>query len=145
MIIRSSQFAVFQQQVDMLFVERVVRELLETDADVVVQFPTYTTTVSKIPDETLQFMVTSGIARARNYSMTWESALFSFVSLMFSVAPNFDQHPNIQQVLKDTTIVPDERIDQLWERISEEDWEAVEQNYNPHAWGIEPVKKIKIT
>ena len=135
MIIRSPQFTVFQQQADARFIERVVGELLETDADVVVRFPTYTTTVSEIPYETLQFMVTSGIERARSYDMTWESTLVSFVSLMFSVAPNFDEHPLIQRVLKDPAILPDERIDHLWEKISEKNWQAVEQHYDSSVWG----------
>lgn len=141
LIIRSTQFAVFQQQADALFVQRVVKQLLRTDGEVVVRFLTYTSTVSELPRETLQSMVRSGIARARSYGMTWESTLVGFVSLMFSVAPNFDEHPLIRRVLLDENVPPDERIEVLWERVSEESWDAAGKTYDSNAWGINPLSE----
>ena len=171
LIVRPAQLEAFQSQADAAFEMQIVEYLQEEHGEDLVrlptgvlvieqpsaktlrerneddfeQFPAGMFSVEELPDEILLEMVRNGIARARNYGMSWESSLTAFVVLMFVIAPNFDQHPNIQQVLKDTTIVPDERIDHLWERTSEEDWEKVEQHYDSSAWGIEHVKEIKIT
>ncbi|HLM02671.1 MAG TPA: hypothetical protein VK400_16575 [Pyrinomonadaceae bacterium] len=167
LIVRPAQLEAFQPQADAAFETQVVQYLQEEHGEDIVRLPTGVLIieqpsaktlqekyeddfeqlpegmfiVEQLPDEILLGMVRSGIARARNYEMSWESSLTAFVVLMFVIAPNFDQHPNIQRVLKDTTIVPDERIDHLWERTSEEDWEKVAQHYDSSAWGIKPVEE----
>jgi hypothetical protein len=86
-------------------------------------------------------MVRNGIARARRYGMNWESSLTAFVVLMFVAAPNFDEHPLIQRILRDDGAAPNERIDRLWEKTSEANWKTVEQDYDASAWSIKPVEE----
>jgi hypothetical protein len=75
--------------------------------------------------------------------MTWESSLMAFVAIMFVAAPNFDQHPLIGRVLKDEAVAPDARINQLWERTTDQNWEAVAQNYDPSAWDRQAPGEMK--
>lgn len=113
---------------------KIIEYLRENHADALVELPDRAVLVNSIPDETLYAMIKTGIAGARSYGMRWESSLGAFVVLMFVAAPNFDDHPLIQRILKDESIGPDSRIDQLWERTTDQNWEAIQQNYDPSCW-----------
>ena len=132
--IRREQFEVFQPVAEAAFVRRVAEHLRDSHADAVVQFPNEVVLVKQITDERLLGLAKDAITRARGYGLDWESAVTAFVVLMFVAAPNFDKHPLIQRVLKDERVDANSRIDQLWERTTEENWEAVRKNYDPTAW-----------
>lgn len=134
LIIRPDQFEVFQPVAEAAFVRRVVEHLREDHAETVIQLPNEVVLVKQISDERFHEMVRNGIARARRYGIDWESAVTAFVVLMFVAAPNFDKHPLIQRVLKDERVEANLRVDRLWERTSEENWEAIKKNYDPAAW-----------
>lgn len=134
--IRPEQLKVFQQQADEAFVSRVVKYFKEEHPDIAVHLPGRTYVVDQTPEETLHEIVRNGIAHARGYGMSWESSLSAFVGLMLVVAPNFDEHPLIQRVLKNREVESDLRIEQLWEQTSEETWEAAKQNYDANAWHL---------
>lgn len=134
LIIRAEQFEVFQPVAESAFVRRIAEHLREHHANAVVQFPNEVILVKQITDERLRGMVEHAVTRARLYGMDWESAVTAFAVLMFVVAPNFDKHPLIQRVLKDERTPANSRIDQLWERTSDENWEAARKNYDPTAW-----------
>jgi hypothetical protein len=136
--IRAEQFEVFQPVAEAAFVRRVVEHLRDHHSDVVVQLPNEVILIKQISDEKLRGMAKGGMARARDHGMDWESAVTAFVVLMFVAAPNFDKHPLVQRVLKDERVDANSRIDQLWERTTEENWEAVRKNYDPTAWAFEP-------
>ena len=132
--IRREQFEVFQPVAEAAFVRRVAEHLRASHADAVVQLPNEVILVKQIADERLRRLAKDAIARARGYGMDWESTVTAFVVLMFVAAPNFDKHPLIQRILKDERVPANSRIDQLWERTTEENWEAVRKNYDPAAW-----------
>lgn len=134
MIVRAQQFEAFQPQADASLVRKIIEFLRKNHAEALVELPDRALLVNSIPDETLYAMIQTGIACARGYGMHWESSLGAFVVLMFVAAPNFDDHPLIQRILKDESIEPDSRIDQLWERTSDQNWEAIQQNYDPSFW-----------
>ena len=132
--IRREQFEVFQPVAEAAFIRRVAEHLRAGHADAVVQFPNEVILVKQIADERLRRLAKHSITRARNYGLNWESAVTAFVVLMFVAAPNFDQHPLIQRILKDERVPANSRIDQLWERTTDENWEAVRKNYDPSFW-----------
>lgn len=132
--IRADQVAVFQPVAEAAFVRRVVEHLREHHAEVVVQLPNEVMLVKQISDERLSGLAGAGIGRARAYGMDWESAVTAFVVLMFVAAPNFDAHPLIGRILKDERVPANSRIDRLWERTSDENWEAARKNYDVAAW-----------
>ena len=137
--IRREQFEAFRHVAESAFVRRVVEHLRENVADSVVQLPNEVILVKQISDERLRGMVRRGIARARDYGMDWESSVTAFVALMFVAAPNFDKHPLIERVLRDERVEANSRVDQLWERTSEDNWEAIRKNYDPTAWEPESI------
>ena len=55
---------------------------------------------------------------------------------MFQIAPNFDEHPRINEVLADEQVPPDARIDLLSECTLERDWEEAEDGRDENAWDI---------
>ncbi len=134
LIIRREQFAIFQPVAEAAFVRRLVSHLRDNHGDAVIQLPNEVILIRQIADERLYPLVEDGIARARDYGMDWESAVTAFVVMRFVAAPNFDAHPLIQRVLRDERVPANSRIDQLWERTSEENWEVVRNNYDPAAW-----------
>jgi hypothetical protein len=82
--------------------------------------------VRAISDEELLRRVSLGIARAESHGLTWDSSITAFVAMMFEVAPTFDEQPSISRVLKDESIPADRRLEALWERTSDEDWDEAE-------------------
>jgi hypothetical protein len=137
LMIRAKQLEVFQPVAESAFVRRVVAHLRDNHADAMIQLPHEVILVKQISDERLRRMVEEGIARARDYGMDWEATITAFVVLMVVAAPNFDQHPLIERVLRDERTPANSRIDQLWKRTSEENWEVVRKNYDPTAWAAD--------
>jgi hypothetical protein len=127
---------VFRPVAEEAFASRVLEYLQKSHADTAVHLPAGELLIKEIATETLRGMVKHGIAQARTYGMTWESSLMTFVVFMFMVAPNFDAHPLIQLVLKDPTVEPDHRIEKLWERTTEDNWQAAKQQYDLQAWNL---------
>jgi hypothetical protein len=134
--VRPEQMEVFQPVAEAAFARRLTEYLRRAHSGLSVRIPPGATLISRIPAAVLTRMVQTGIERGRAYGLSWESSLASFVVIMFVAAPNFDEHPLVQLVLRDETMAPDRRIDGLWRRISNQNWKAVEAYYDPHAWGL---------
>jgi hypothetical protein len=132
--IRPEQFAVFQPVAERAFVRRLVEHLRDHHPEVVVRFASEVWLVKQLGDAKIYALVGNAIARARALGLDWESSITAFVALMFVVAPNFDEHPLIQRVLKDERVPANSRLEQLWERTTEENWEAARKNYDVNAW-----------
>lgn len=132
--IRTEQMSVFQSVAETAFVTRVADYLIENFGDTLVTLPTGLKTIKELPPTTLRQMIETGLKRARGYSLSWESSLTGFVVIMFLVAPNFDDHPLLKRPLLDAEIEPDKRIEKLWERTTDANWEAAKQNYDAQAW-----------
>jgi hypothetical protein len=134
--VRPEQLETFQSAVEATFTKRVAEYLLQNHPKLTVKIPAGIFTVKTLPPATLHAMVRTGLERARTYGISWQSKLVAFVVLMFAVAPNFDEHPRMQQILLDEKVPPNERIDQLWEHTSDQDWEAIEKRYAISAWNL---------
>jgi len=83
--------------------------------------------VRSLPEAELLRRVEIGIGRAKRYGMTWDATITAFVAIMFEVAPAFDEQPAIQRVLRDDRLPADVRIDALWDRTTDEDWDEAER------------------
>jgi hypothetical protein len=135
--IRPEQLEAFQSIADSAFVNRVAKYLRANHADATVRIPSGDVALGRIPDSVLISMVQAGLSRARGYGFNWESSLAAFIVLMFLAAPNFDSHPLIERVLRDPSAKPEERIDNLWSRVSAQNWKAVETYYDEKAWNLD--------
>src|SRR5438094_1256738 len=121
--IRTEQLEAFQPVAEASFESRVIDYLHAEHEDALIRSSSRTLPIAQLADEDLIQMVRRRIKKAREYGIRWESSLTAFVVLTFIVGANFDEQPAIRQVLTDEQVEPDLRIDQLWERTTEQDWE----------------------
>jgi hypothetical protein len=134
------QMQVFKPVADELLAERIVEHLRIAYADTFVHLPSRTLMLDEIAENDLKAMVQTGLAQARSYQITHESALAGFVAVMFEVAPNFDSYPLMQKILQDETTSPNTRLDLLLEQATEEDWEKAKGSYDSAAWNLPVVE-----
>ena len=134
--VRSEQIRVFQPSAEEALVVRVAEYLRENHGADAVRLPQSRNTVAELPGGVLREMVKGGISRARGYGLEWKSNLKAFVALMFVGAPNFNEYEKAAAFLSDEAIPAEERIDKLLDELRDEDWEAIEKNYNPHRWNL---------
>lgn len=123
MIIRKEQFSRYLQEDEEGFISLICRHLREENEDL----------IEHISDDTLREMVNNGLTRARRYVNTDED-LMAFVSVMMEIAPNFDEHPALHQVLTDPTIPVNSRFDALFNPALGRAWEGAKQKYDQKAW-----------
>lgn len=90
--------------------------------------------IDRIPERGLREMVAGGLARARTHGLQSLGDLTAFVSIMFEIAPNFDEHPLIRHVLRSEQVPAEERLGRLFRPELNDAWEAAAQNYDPEAW-----------
>ena len=143
MMIRAEQMTAFEDAAEEKFVRRIAAHLLENYASAVVRLPDSESKVSELPDETLHLLVKNSIERARKYELTFESSISAFTAIRFEVSPNFDKHRLSQVLLKDETIEPDARLDELLEVLTETNWEAIRGEYDVTDWQTEPEEKTE--
>ncbi|MEW6127923.1 MAG: hypothetical protein AB1757_12865 [Acidobacteriota bacterium] len=134
--IRDEQMDAFQETAEAAFAKKIIEYLKENHGDEIVQIPDGKCKIAHLPETIFFDMVFKSLQRAKRFGFSYRSTLKTYVVLRFVVAPNFDEHPIIKRILTDENIPADDRIDQLWERTSEQNWEAAEQNYDTDAWGI---------
>jgi hypothetical protein len=134
MRIRAKQMKAFEEAAEESFVRRLSGHLLENYAKTVVFLPDKKLPVEELPDETLQDMVRSGIARARSHGISYESSIAAFTAVMFEIAPNFDRHRLSQVLLNDEEIDPNSRLEELFKVLTEKNWESIKEDYDAEAW-----------
>lgn len=119
--IRKEQFAAFAPKTDDEIIDFIVAHLRTESADLVERLPS-------LPE-----MVRNGVARARSHGLRSLEDLTAFVSIMFEVAPNFDEHPALREALEDESVEVDERLDGLFDSELDEAWEEAAR-YDGAAW-----------
>lgn len=136
--VRNQQMEVMAAVAETNFERRIADHLREHYADSIVRLPDGSEfRVAEIAQDKLEKLVTAGIAKARAYELANQSSIASFVALMFSVSPNFDEHRLCGVLLGDEEKVPDDRVAELPKVLSEKNWEAIRKDYNPNAWADE--------
>ena len=124
LVIRKEQMEVFARIAEENFIDDVAREVRETEAD----------SVEDLSDDDLRKRVKVAVARAARHGLTLELSIIAFVRLMFAIAPNFDEQPNIKQMLADERVEPDDRVELVFRAASDDDWEEAGELYDESAW-----------
>lgn len=88
--------------------------------------------VADLRDSEIMSRVQLGMERARAHGLDTYGAIVAFVTLMFLVAPNFDEQKNILKALEDASLKPDERMKQIFAKTNESDWD--EASEMAHDW-----------
>ncbi len=82
----------------------------------------------------LEQRVETTVVRGRRYGFQTISDLAGFSALMFELAPNFDEHPSFQRILKDPELLPELKLRRLSQQISEKDWREALGQYDKLFW-----------
>ncbi|NMO23541.1 hypothetical protein HPC49_48320 [Pyxidicoccus fallax] len=90
--------------------------------------------IDRIEPDLLREMIINGLERGRSHGLQSAEVLASFVSVMFHIAPNFDEHPDIRKALRDTRVPEPERMNRLFDSVPEKAWDEAEKQYDPDAW-----------
>ena len=122
--IRKSQMKVFQREAERNFLDAVLEQLRSSHAAV----------IKDVEDDILRKRVAYGIARAREYGLTWKTNLTTFVMLMFDLGPEFDRHPAFFRCLNNVKVEPDKRMGVLIKEMTEDDWQIARQRQIAAQW-----------
>lgn len=93
--------------------------------------------VEGFPDESLERMTKISMDRARRHGLTGPEDLTHFAALMWEVAPNFDEQPEIATLLADRTLPQKKRLASVIEKTPIEALYAAEEAYDASAWNPE--------
>ena len=132
--IRREQLEAFRPVTEAEFTGRIADHLRSKHSRSVLRLRKSPTLLERLSDELLREMVRNGIERARSYGLSWESSISGFVVLMFTVAPNFDQHPIVQRVLTASEVAPDERMKLILSEMKSSNWQEAKDRYDSSAW-----------
>lgn len=85
--------------------------------------------VSELSDAEIRRRALLAMRRAERHELDQPEAVTAFASLMFLVAPDFDEQPNIARALAATEVPASLRLTQIFEKTTEADWaEAAERS-----------------
>ena len=121
--IRKEQIDAFLPKTDEEVVDFIVAHLREESPSL----------IERVPPESLREMVGNGVARARGHGLRRLEDLTAFVSIMFEIAPDFDEHTELRHVLRDDSIPADERMDELFDPELDDAWAEVARYRDPQA------------
>lgn len=115
----------YLQQDEEKFVGLVVEHLQEESPEL----------IANLVDDSLREMIANGLKKARSYGINTDAQLIGFVSIMFEIAPNFDEQPDIHKILSSDKIPANDKFELIFgDAVSEEAWAEAENNYDEEAW-----------
>ncbi len=123
MNLRSDQVATIEKNASMTFVHSVCDHLRAHHPSVLPS-----------SDQQLELKVRVGVARAQLRGLKLQPKIAFYITLMFEIAPNFDDQPNIWRVLYRAGSEPDIQIDYLPALVGEKDWAAAKAGSGRQAW-----------
>ena len=134
LVIRDEQMKAMQKYMLAKFARRMFLHLREN-------FPEET---SDISDEELSTLIETGIKKAESYSIVEHEDIQGFLELMITRGTNFhedDDHPEIQQILSNTEMANEEKIDEIdyyYELVEEKAHKALllRENFPEETSGI---------
>jgi hypothetical protein len=132
--IRREQLAAFEVNRQRGFERQVAEYIRAEHGGLAVTTSSGPVAVSELSTDALISMVRYSIAKARAYSITWESGMAAFAVLLFILGPKFDEHPLIRRELTDAAVPVNSMVDHLCCAIPTEVWDEVKATYSLEAW-----------
>lgn len=120
-MIDSRQMAALDADAQRRFVARVIEHVADSCPS-----------AAGLDADTLRRCVEAGIARARGHGLSWQSAIATFVGLMFEIAPDFDRDADV--VLAGEFADPNLGFRTFVDRAAESVWEAAFRDDKTLAW-----------
>jgi hypothetical protein len=75
-----------------------------------------------------------GTERAKVHGLTNAEDVAAYITVMFEVAPRFDEQPEIKQLLADPNLSPSMRFYLMFDRASDKAWSEAERRYEDSFW-----------
>lgn len=91
--------------------------------------------LSELEPKQVEAMVLECLERAQTHGFTGERALAKFTVLCFLLGSRFDEIPAFKNVLADNRVSVDQRLETIYSRTTEQDWEQATEAYKRHGWG----------
>lgn len=128
LVIRQEQMDTLIKGTDEEFVDFLVEHVKEQEPELEEEYD----------DESLREWVRVGLKRAESHGFQTAADLTAFVSLMFRIAPNFDEQPDIKAVFDDRGIPREQCFERLESpAFPKKAWLEAEENYDENAWILE--------
>ena len=124
LVLRKAQLEAIQKPAEKDFAERLVAFVSETCPE----------QTASLRPAVLRKRVLWAQSGAQRLGLTWESSITLFVTHMFKRGPNFFQHQAIQRVFQDAAIEPNERMNQVMDRVTSAEWADVETKRDDKLW-----------
>jgi hypothetical protein len=124
MKIRSEQFEQMAGADDRLLLNA-IKQIVLTD---------YQAIVEGLPEDLLDEMIIGGMEKARSFGLSRASHVAGFVLVMFEVGPEFYRHPEIEKILTDPDIPPDQRLSAMTDRTPPAAWDEVAASLAEQTW-----------
>lgn len=124
MKLHSHHMEALQTAADRKFVVWLLAELRK-------EFPEET---DRLSEDRLKRRVAYGMSRAEKYGVESNFGITAFVSIMVSVAPNFDEHQPIRDILKEKDVIADTRMQRVLRRHTDADWLEVRKSCGVGKW-----------
>ena len=86
--------------------------------------------IQRLPPTDLREMIANGIKRARSHGLQTMGDLAGFVSIMFAIAPDFDEQPQIRAALADPADAPEDRFASLFRVQFDSAWKDAADRSN---------------
>lgn len=84
--------------------------------------------VADLNDAQIQTRAAQAIRRAQSHGFSEPEPITAFAVLMFLVAPDFDRQKNIAKVLAEPAAPEAQRLQSLFERTAESDWDEAAES-----------------
>jgi hypothetical protein len=133
--IRREQMKALQQGAISDLACRLAADLREKLGGLLVLLPERAVPLSELQPRELEAMVRQCLERALDLGFNGERDLAKFTTLCFLLGPRFDAIPAFQNVIADSRIPVDRRLEEIYTRTTEKDWEQATEAYKRHVWG----------
>jgi hypothetical protein len=114
---------------------RLAADLREKLGELLVLLPGHAVKLAELQPNQIEAMVRVCLERGLDHGFENENALAKFTTLCFLLGPKFDELPAFQNVIDDHLTLLDRRLDEIYTRTTEKDWEEAALAYDRHRWG----------
>jgi hypothetical protein len=118
------------------FIDQIERHLRENAGHCGVRLPLGARGVASLERPLMRKMIGGGVRRAGERGLTDAGHQLEFVTLMFMLAPNFDEHLAVREILPE--IRPGDDLNaRLVAALDTRVWDEAVEAYDPAAWGLD--------
>lgn len=124
LLIRNEQMAAFRRDRERQLVAWIVQQVRQHDGALIQEWPT----------ELLDHRVHTAVERARRFDIRDPWSLVEYFVAMAKHGPLFDTVPEMERLLSDPALPPDEKIHTAWQKVPGKAWAQAARLAAPSWW-----------